>query len=87
MADVFARTWSGYGRADGRKGVRNLVLVVYTAAYIALGIAESVLARTRPAPDPAALPPAIRAELEADEALEPEPEDVEGDKREQDEYI
>ena len=75
------------GVAVGIATRASFVLVVYTAAYIALGIAESILARTRPAPDRAALPPAIRAELEADEALEPEPEDVEGDKREQDEYI
>ncbi|WP_242341228.1 MULTISPECIES: CDP-diacylglycerol--serine O-phosphatidyltransferase [Anaeromyxobacter] len=64
----------------------SFVLVVYMAAYIALGLAEALLARARPAPDKASLPPAIRAELEADEALEPEPEDVE-DKPQQDEYI
>jgi altronate hydrolase len=37
------RTWTGYLRADGRKGVRNLVLVVYTvecAKHVAHVIAE-----------------------------------------------
>jgi altronate dehydratase large subunit len=36
-------TWSGYLRADGRKGVRNLVLVVYTvecAGHVAHAIAQ-----------------------------------------------
>jgi CDP-diacylglycerol--serine O-phosphatidyltransferase len=65
----------------------SFVLVVYTAAYIALGIAESLLARARPPPDRSALPPRVRAELDADEALEAEPEDVEGDKPAEDEYI
>jgi CDP-diacylglycerol---serine O-phosphatidyltransferase len=74
------------GVAVGMATRASFVLVVYMAAYITLGLAEAVLARTRPAPDKASLPPAIRAELEADEALEPEPEDVE-DKPQQDEYI
>jgi CDP-diacylglycerol--serine O-phosphatidyltransferase len=54
-----------------------------------MGIAESVIARARPARDEARLPAAVRAELAADEALEPDPEDVEGEKeeQEQDEYI
>jgi CDP-diacylglycerol--serine O-phosphatidyltransferase len=66
----------------------SFVLVVYMAAYITMGIAESLLLRGRPAAEVASrLPPAVRAELEADEALEPEDEDVEGDKREGDEYI
>jgi CDP-diacylglycerol--serine O-phosphatidyltransferase len=66
----------------------SFVLVVYMAAYIAMGIAEAVIARARPAPDQARLPPAVRAELAEDEALEPDPEDVEPEKRdEQDEYI
>ncbi len=65
----------------------SFVLVVYMAAYIALGIAESLLAKARPARDEARLPASVRAELAADEALEPDPEDVEGDKEEQDEYI
>ena len=66
----------------------SFVLVVYMAVYIAMGIGESIVARARPAAEVAArLPPDVRAELEADEALEPEDEDVEGDKREGDEYI
>jgi CDP-diacylglycerol--serine O-phosphatidyltransferase len=66
----------------------SFVLVVYMAAYIAMGIAEALIARARPAPDQARLPPEVRAELAADEALEPDPEDVEPEKRdEQDEYI
>ena len=66
----------------------SCVLVVYMAVYIAMGIGESIVARARPAAEVAArLPPDVRAELEADEALEPEDEDVEGDKREGDEYI
>jgi altronate hydrolase len=35
--------WSGYGRADGRKGIRNLVLVVYTvecAKHVAHKVAQ-----------------------------------------------
>ena len=64
----------------------SFVLVVYMAAYIAMGIAESLIARAR-APDRARLPPSVRAELAEDEALEPDPEDVEGEKQEQDEYI
>jgi CDP-diacylglycerol--serine O-phosphatidyltransferase len=65
----------------------SFVLVVYMAAYIAMGIAESVIARARPARDESRLPASVRAELAADEALEPDPEDVDGDKEEQDEYI
>jgi altronate hydrolase len=30
MSDVATTTWTGYLRPDGRKGVRNLVLIVYT---------------------------------------------------------
>src|SRR3954464_8397273 len=36
-------SWTGYQRSDGRKGVRNLVLVVYTvecAQHVAHAIAE-----------------------------------------------
>jgi CDP-diacylglycerol--serine O-phosphatidyltransferase len=66
----------------------SFVLVVYMAAYIAMGIAESIMVHARPARDVAArLPPSVRAELEADEALEAEDEDVEGDKDQGDEYI
>jgi CDP-diacylglycerol--serine O-phosphatidyltransferase len=75
------------GVAVGMATRASFVLVIYTAAYIALGIAEAILARARPAPDRASLPPALRAELDADEALEPEPEDVEGEKPVEDEYI
>jgi CDP-diacylglycerol--serine O-phosphatidyltransferase len=76
------------GLAVGLVTRPSFVLVVYMAAYITMGIAESILLRARPVAEVAArLPPAVRAELEADEALEPEDEDVEGDKREGDEYI
>jgi CDP-diacylglycerol--serine O-phosphatidyltransferase len=77
------------GVAVGIATRASFVLVVYMAAYIAMGIAESVIARARPARDEARLPAAVRAELAADEALEPDPEDVDGEKeeQEQDEYI
>ena len=75
------------GIAVGVATRASFVLVVYMAAYIALGLAESVVARARPALDRARLPPAVRAELEADEALEPDPDDAESDKEPEDEYI
>jgi CDP-diacylglycerol--serine O-phosphatidyltransferase len=75
------------GLAVGIATRASFVLVVYMAAYIAMGIAESVIAKARPARDESRLPAAVRAELAADEALEPDPEDVDGDKDEQDEYI
>jgi CDP-diacylglycerol---serine O-phosphatidyltransferase len=75
------------GLAVGLATRASFVLVVYMAAYIAMGLAESLLEKARPALDRGRLPPAVRAELDADEALEPDPEDVEADKREQDEYI
>jgi CDP-diacylglycerol---serine O-phosphatidyltransferase len=75
------------GVAVGIATRASFVLVVYMAAYIAMGIAESVIARARPARDESRLSAALRAELAADEALEPDPEDVDGDKEEQDEYI
>ena len=75
------------GVAVGIATRASFVLVIYMAAYIAMGIAESVIAKARPARDAARLPPALRAELAEDEALEPDEEDVEGDKQEQDEYI
>jgi CDP-diacylglycerol--serine O-phosphatidyltransferase len=63
------------------------VLVVYMAAYMAMGPAEWLLSLGRPHP-PHELPPAVRAEIEADEALEPdEEEEDEEAKREGDEYI
>jgi CDP-diacylglycerol--serine O-phosphatidyltransferase len=75
------------GVAVGIATRASFVLVVYMAAYIAMGIAESVITRARPARDESRLPASVRAELAADEALEPDEEDVEGDKEEQDEYI
>jgi CDP-diacylglycerol--serine O-phosphatidyltransferase len=75
------------GIAVGIATRASFVLVVYMAAYIAMGIAESVIAKARPARDAARLPASVRAELAEDEALEPDEEDVEGDKEEQDEYI
>jgi CDP-diacylglycerol---serine O-phosphatidyltransferase len=75
------------GLAVGVATRASFVLVVYMGAYIAMGLAESVFQKARPAPDRGRLPPAVRAELDADEALEPEPEDEERDKAEQDEYI
>jgi len=65
----------------------SFVLVVYVTAYVAMGLAESLLALSRPQLDKKRLPPAVRAEIEADEALEPEDEDLDGDKGRQDEYI
>src|SRR5580658_171648 len=38
-----ASVWQGYARADGRKGIRNLVLIVYTvecAQFVAHAIAQ-----------------------------------------------
>jgi CDP-diacylglycerol---serine O-phosphatidyltransferase len=75
------------GVAVGIATRASFVLVVYMAAYIAMGIAETVFARARPPRDEKSLPAAVRAELAADEALEPDDEDVETDKPEQDEYI
>jgi CDP-diacylglycerol---serine O-phosphatidyltransferase len=75
------------GVAVGIATRASFVLVVYMAAYIAMGLAEALIARARPPRDEAALPAAVRAELAADEALEPDDEDVEPDKGEQDEYI
>lgn len=74
------------GLAVGIATRASFVLVVYMLAYIAMGIAESIFEKARTL-DRNRLPPALRAELEADEALEPDPEDVDGDKAEQDEYI
>lgn len=74
------------GVAVGLATRASFVLVVYMGAYIAMGLAESAFEKARTL-DRSRLPAALRAELDADEALEPEPEDVEGDKVEQDEYI
>lgn len=43
MSDPRSVSWTGYARPDGRKGVRNLILVVYTvecAKHVAHAIAE-----------------------------------------------
>lgn len=43
MSDLTKRSWPGYLRPDGRKGVRNLVLVIYTvecAQHVAHAIAR-----------------------------------------------
>ncbi len=43
MSDM---TWQGYLRQDGRKGIRNLMLVIYTvqcAQYVAHEIARNEL--------------------------------------------
>jgi len=40
--DLSKQEWSGYLRSDGRKGIRNVALVVYTvecAKFVAEGIA------------------------------------------------
>jgi CDP-diacylglycerol--serine O-phosphatidyltransferase len=55
------------------------------AAYIAMGLAESIIGARRRAAL-ADLPPAVRAELEADEALEPSDEE-DDEKEERDEFI
>jgi CDP-diacylglycerol--serine O-phosphatidyltransferase len=75
------------GIAVGVATRASFVLVAYMGAYIAMGIAESIIAKARPARDEASLPASVRAELAEDEALEPDEEDVESDKEQQDEYI
>ena len=65
------------------------VLVVYMAAYMAMGPAEWLLSLGRPHPHPA-LPPQVQAELAADEALEADDEEEGGEpegKNEEDIYI
>jgi CDP-diacylglycerol---serine O-phosphatidyltransferase len=74
------------GLAVGYATRASFVLVVYMGAYIAMGIAESIFVNARKLPDLARLPPAVRAELEADEALEPD-EEEDDDKDARDEYI
>jgi CDP-diacylglycerol--serine O-phosphatidyltransferase len=64
----------------------SFVMIAYMGAYIAMGLAEWVLSLGRPEPAVAALPPGVRAEIEADPALEPDDEDVEA-KEQRDEYI
>jgi CDP-diacylglycerol--serine O-phosphatidyltransferase len=66
----------------------SFVLVVYMAAYIAMGIAESIFFHARRIPNLARLSAEARAELEADEALEPSDEEDEAEpKDERDELI
>jgi CDP-diacylglycerol--serine O-phosphatidyltransferase len=72
------------GLAVGIATRASFVLVVYMAAYIAMGLAESVFFRRRLEPEK--LPQSVRTELAADEALEADDEDVEA-KEEGDEYI
>ena len=67
----------GAGLVIGMVTRASFVLPVYAAAYIAMGLAEWILGAHRPEPSIDRLPPEIRAEIEADEALEPEDEDVE----------
>jgi CDP-diacylglycerol--serine O-phosphatidyltransferase len=63
------------GLAIGIVTRASFVVPIYMTAYIAMGLAESLLGARRRAAI-ADLPPAVRAELEADEALEPEDEDL-----------
>jgi CDP-diacylglycerol--serine O-phosphatidyltransferase len=74
------------GLAVGWATRASFVLVVYMAAYIAMGLAESLFFHVRRIPELARLSPAVRAELEADEALEPSDEE-DDDKEERDEYV
>jgi CDP-diacylglycerol--serine O-phosphatidyltransferase len=76
------------GVAVGAVTRASFVLVVYMAAYIAMGPAEWLLSLGRPRPHPA-LPPQVQAELAADEALEPDDEEEPEaeDKNEEDIYI
>jgi CDP-diacylglycerol--serine O-phosphatidyltransferase len=75
------------GLAIAVKTRPSFVLVVFMLAYIAVGLAETLFFRPH-LPTPAELPPAVRAELEADEALElDDVDDEKDDKAEGDEYI
>jgi CDP-diacylglycerol--serine O-phosphatidyltransferase len=74
------------GLAVGWATRASFVLVVYMAAYIAMGLAESLFFHVRRIPELTRLPPAVRAELESDEALEPSDEE-DDDKEERDEYV
>jgi CDP-diacylglycerol---serine O-phosphatidyltransferase len=62
----------------------SVVLLVGAAAYILMGIVESIFFRHRI--EAASLPASVRAELEKDEALEADDDDLEA-KDEGDEYI
>ncbi len=83
---VFALMCLG-GLAVGIATRASFVMVVYMGAYIALGVAEWLIGRRRQEPAVTALPPSLRAEIEADPALEPDDDDVEPAKDEGDEYI
>ncbi|HLX71292.1 MAG TPA: UxaA family hydrolase [Verrucomicrobiae bacterium] len=44
MPDLLAKSWQGFLRSDGRKGIRNLVLIIYTvecAQHVAHAIAAN----------------------------------------------
>jgi CDP-diacylglycerol--serine O-phosphatidyltransferase len=76
------------GLAVGMATRASFVMVVYMGAYIVMGLAEWVLSLGRAEPPVAALPPAVRAQIEADPALEPDEEDVDAAVKEpRDEYI
>ncbi|HYS82193.1 MAG TPA: CDP-diacylglycerol--serine O-phosphatidyltransferase [Anaeromyxobacteraceae bacterium] len=75
------------GLAVGLATRASFVMVVYMGAYIVMGLAEWVIGRRRPEPAVTALPPAVRAQLEADPALEPDDDDDVEAKDEADEYI
>ena len=74
------------GLAVGMATRASFVMVVYMGAYIVMGLAEWVISRGRREAPVSALPPSVRAEIEADPALEPDDDDVEA-KTEEDEYI
>ncbi len=82
---VFAVLCLG-GLAVGMATRASFVMVVYMGAYIVMGLAEWLISRGRAEPSVASLPPSVRAQLEADPALEPDDDDVEA-KAEGDEYI
>ncbi|HTP26661.1 MAG TPA: CDP-diacylglycerol--serine O-phosphatidyltransferase [Anaeromyxobacteraceae bacterium] len=74
------------GLAVGIATRASFVMVVYMGAYIVMGLAEWVISRGRPEPAMSGLSPALRAQFEADPALEPDDDDVEA-KDEGNEYI
>ena len=74
------------GVAVGIATRASVVMVAYMGAYILMGLVESVFFRKPIAPE--ALPPEVRAQIERDEALEPDDDDVDEEaKREGEEYI
>jgi CDP-diacylglycerol--serine O-phosphatidyltransferase len=76
------------GLAVGMATRASFVMVVYMGAYIVMGLAEWVLSLGRAEPPVATLPPAVRAQIEADPALEPDEEDVDAAVKDpRDEYI